>query len=170
MFGSKSLLFVALGLSYVVANNCGGNCPSGRCTTCHCGTSQNHVDIASWCAKHNWSQACCQCVVKHESGGNAHAELHNTNGSDDVGLWQVNSMNWEQCNGDHAPCDVNQNLQCAIKVYNWGGHTWKLWSTCGACGCCSRAEEEAHLLREQEEALRLAQETPALQDEDFLQQ
>ena len=79
-------------------------------------------------------------------------------------------MNWEQCNGGNAPCDVNQNLQCAIKVYNQGGNTWKLWSSCGACGCCSRAEEEAQLLKEQEEALRLAQETPVVQAEDFLQQ
>ena len=70
-------------------------------------------------------------------------------------------MNWGQCNGGNAPCDVGVNRNCALKVYGWGGNTWKLWSTCGACGCCSRAEEEAHLLREQEEALLLASQTPA---------
>jgi hypothetical protein len=26
-------------------------------------------------------------------------------------------------------------LNCAIKVYGWGGNTWKLWSTHTACGC-----------------------------------
>jgi hypothetical protein len=28
-------------------------------------------------------------------------------------------------------------LNCAIKVYGWGGNTWKLWSTHSACGCWS---------------------------------
>jgi hypothetical protein len=28
-------------------------------------------------------------------------------------------------------------LNCAKKVYQWGGNTWKLWSTCSKCGCCS---------------------------------
>jgi hypothetical protein len=44
-------------------------------------------------------------------------------------------VNWGQCNGGRAPCDPTQNLNCAIKVYGWGGNTWKLWSTHTACGC-----------------------------------
>ena len=32
--------------------------------------------------------------MSHESGGNAHAANHNSNGSYDVGLWQINSVNW----------------------------------------------------------------------------
>ena len=32
--------------------------------------------------------------MHHESGGNAHAVNQNRGGSYDVGLWQVNSMNW----------------------------------------------------------------------------
>ena len=69
--------------------------------------------------------------------------MHNTNGSDDVGLWQVNSSNWASCSGGSAPCSVSANLACAKKVFGWGGNTWKYWSTCGACGCCGRAEELA---------------------------
>ena len=63
----------------------------------------------------------------------------NTGGSYDVGLWQINDMNWSQCSGGSAPCDGNSNLECAKKVFAWGGNTWKLWATCGACGACNSA-------------------------------
>ena len=136
-------------LIYAMANTCGGNCPSGKCTTCYCGTSPSYKDIASACSGYSgWSQTCCQCIARHESGGNSHAQLHNTNGSDDVGLWQINSSNWSSCSGGSAPCSVSANLACAKKVFGWGGNTWKFWSTCSACGCCSRAEEEAMMAAE----------------------
>ena len=138
---SKLLTFIAVGIALVTAGStCGGNCPSGTCTTCHCGTTKSPVDIAAACSRYTgWSQSCCQCIANAESGGNSHAQLHNTNGSDDVGLWQINSSNWAQCSGGAAPCSVDANLACAKKVWAWGGNTWKYWSTCGKCGCCTRA-------------------------------
>ena len=84
-----------------------------------------------------WNQAHCQCIMSKESGGNANAVNQNgAGGSYDVGLWQVNSMNWASCNGTQkmniillnisrknilnfcisiggkAPCDPTQNLNC----------------------------------------------------------
>jgi len=115
---------------------CGGNCPSGDCPSCPCGTARADVDIATACAKFGWNQACCRCIVSHESSGNANAMNYNTNDSFDVGVWQVNSMNWASCNGGKAPCDVDSNLKCAAAVWRWGGNSFKLWSTCGVCGCC----------------------------------
>lgn len=82
------LLILALAL----ADSCGGNCPSGKCPKCYCGTSKSMQDIGSWCSKSSWSQSCCKCIVSHESGGNANAENYNTNGSYDVGLWQINNV------------------------------------------------------------------------------
>jgi hypothetical protein len=38
--------------------------------------------------------------------------------------------------GGSPPCDNDVNLQCAIKVWQWGGNSFRLWSTCGGCGCC----------------------------------
>lgn len=119
----------------VLGNTCGGNCPSNDCPSCLCGTSPSMQSISYWCSKYNWNQACCQCIVSHESGGNANAENYNTNASYDVGLFQINQVNWGQCNGGNVPCDPNQNLQCAIDVYKWGGNTFKLWSTAAGCGC-----------------------------------
>eukprot|EP01101_Sappina_pedata_P000602 TRINITY_DN107_c0_g1_i2.p2 TRINITY_DN107_c0_g1~~TRINITY_DN107_c0_g1_i2.p2 ORF type:complete len:202 (-),score=42.75 TRINITY_DN107_c0_g1_i2:112-717(-) len=118
-------------------NTCGGNCPSNDCASCPCGTTPSHQTISSWCAKYSgWSQSCCQCIVSHESGGNANAVNQNVGGSLDVGLWQINTQNWASCSSGRAPCDPNTNLQCAIDVWRWGGNTFKLWSTCGGCGCC----------------------------------
>jgi hypothetical protein len=52
------------------------------------------VDIADVCKEYGWNQACCQCIVTHESSGDANAANENTNGSFDVGVWQINSGNW----------------------------------------------------------------------------
>merc|ERR1712146_222209 len=123
-----------------VEGTCGGNCPSNTCSSCDCGTSPNNVNINSYCSKYSdWSQSCCQCIVQHESGGNANAQNHNTNGSDDVGLFQINDFNWASCSGGSAPCNPDTNTKCAHDVWSWGGKTWKNWATCGACGCCNKA-------------------------------
>merc|ERR1712065_40751 len=103
---------------------CGGNCPSDDCPSCPCGSSPNKVsDIATLC-------------TQHDSGLNANAANYNDNGSFDVGLWQINDINWASCSGGKAPCDISTNLACAYKVWGWGGGSFKLWSTCEACGCC----------------------------------
>ena len=132
----KSFLLAVLLIACAVsADHCGGNCPGGKCPSCPCGTTPSHVDIPTVCKKYSWDQRCCQCVVKAESGGNAHAMNYNANGSFDVGVFQINNTNWGQCSGGKAPCDVDPNVACAIKVYIWGSHTWKLWSTAKGCGC-----------------------------------
>lgn len=121
-------------LNWIALTKAEYNETNSACSTCGGAT---YTDINSACSRYSgWSQSCCQCIVKHESGGNYHACNLNTGGSTDVGLWQVNSMNWNSCHGGTPPCDVDSNLSCAIKVFNWGGNTWKLWSTCGMCGCC----------------------------------
>ncbi len=64
------------------AADCDGSCP--------CGDTPNPIDINSWCSQFSgWSQACCQCIVNAESGGNANAMNQNTDSSYDVGVWQV---------------------------------------------------------------------------------
>ncbi len=68
---------------------------------------------------YSWNQANCECIMNAESGGNAYAVNQNSGGSFDVGLWQINDMNWSSCSGGSAPCDPNANLACAIKVYQW---------------------------------------------------
>ncbi len=135
----------------------GNNCPGG-CASCPCGTSSSSQSVSSWCSKYTgWKQASCECIMKAESGGNANAVNQNSGGSYDVGLWQINDMNWASCSGGAAPCDPSTNLNCgksqnrflhsfcihydaifaAKKVFGWGGNTWKLWSTCSKCGVCS---------------------------------
>lgn len=88
----NKLLILSVLVLVILADSCGGNCPSGNCPTCFCGTSKNVVDIGTWCAKYGWNQACCKCIVSHESGGNGNAVGHNTDGSNDVGLWQINTV------------------------------------------------------------------------------
>ena len=121
----------------VASSTCGGNCPGG-CNECPCGTSKQSESASSWCSKYSgWDQKSCECIMNHESGANAHAANMNTDSSYDVGLWQINDQNWASCSGGKAPCSGNDNLNCAKKVFGWGGNTWKLWSTCSICGVCN---------------------------------
>ena len=130
----KSLLLVLL-LGMVLSDKCGGNCPGGRCPNCPCGTSPNRVDVASKCKMHSWTQKCCVCVVNAESGGNGNAMNYNGNGTFDVGLFQINKVNWGGCSGGSPPCDVSTNVRCAIMVYKGSRNTWNPWSVAGKCGC-----------------------------------
>ena len=107
------------------SSTCGGNCPGGY--TLSMWLFSNYVDIASWCSKYSWNQKNCQCIMNAESR-NANADNENSDGSFDVGLWQINDYKGKLLRGK-APCDPNTNLNCAKKVYQWGGNM-KLWSTC----------------------------------------
>ena len=86
------LLILILLIVFVLSETCGGNCPSGKCPNCPCGTARNIVDIAIWCAKNSWNQSCCKCIVSHESAGNSNAMNYNPNGTFDVGLWHINHV------------------------------------------------------------------------------
>jgi len=135
-----TVVLVALAVTIVRADNCGGNCPSDDCPAgdCVCGDSTNYVDPSTYCQTYTgWSEQCCECIANAESGGNTNAVNYNDDGSTDAGLFQINSVNWNDCSGGNAPCGPNTNTGCAIKVWQWGGSTWSLWSTCGACGCCN---------------------------------
>ena len=135
------LLCITLLIGVINSDKCGGNCPGGKCNSCPCGYDKNVVDGASWCNKYSgWNQACCRCIVSHESVGNGNAMNGNSNGSLDVGLFQINSMNWGQCNGGNAPCNLDQNLNCAKKIFGWGGNSFRLWATASMCGCKNASE------------------------------
>ena len=118
------------------ASNCGGNCPGG-CDQCPCGLQPSYADIKEWCAKYHWNQENCECIMLNESVGNANAVNQNYDGTYDVGLWQIDTVNWNACNGGRTPCDPTENLNCAIDIYQWGGNTWQLWATCGMCNACN---------------------------------
>ena len=135
-----ALIAIVLLIGVAVADTCGGNCPSNDCPAgkCLCGTDRAPTDVAAYCGKFDgWSQECCKCIANAESGGNAHAENYNDNGSFDIGLYQINDVNWNSCSGGKAPCDPETSLECAKKVWSWGSNTWRLWSTCTKCGCCN---------------------------------
>jgi hypothetical protein len=66
-----------------------------------------------------------------ESGGNPNAVNHNSNGTVDQGLWQINSSN-----GALSTFDPNGNTLAAIKMSS-NGTNWRPWCTAysdGACG------------------------------------
>lgn len=62
-------------------------------------------------------------IAMAESGGNSTATNHNTNGTTDFGLWQINSVN----GGSTALFDPAANAKEALKIYNSQG--LKAWTT-----------------------------------------
>jgi hypothetical protein len=62
-------------------------------------------------------------VALAESGGNPNAENHNTDGSTDRGLWQINSVH-----GSQSTFDVAANTKAAI-VISANGTNWHPWTT-----------------------------------------
>lgn len=62
-----------------------------------------------------------------ESGGNPEATNHNSNGSTDYGVWQINSIHKEiLASGNWA--DVRDNAKMARQVYLNAGGSWEPWS------------------------------------------
>src|SRR5258708_21538823 len=69
-------------------------------------------------------------VALAESSGRSDATNHNTNGTWDMGLWQING------GYNHTWFDVNEAAREAIRQYN-NGKNWRPWCTAytdGACG------------------------------------
>lgn len=65
-------------------------------------------------------------VALAESGGRTDATNHNTNGSTDFGVWQINSVHAALLAGRNWQ-DPAQNAQMAYAV--WKGSGWRAWST-----------------------------------------
>jgi hypothetical protein len=62
-------------------------------------------------------------VAMAESGGRSSAENHNTNGSIDRGLWQINSIH-----GALSTFDVRGNAKAAVSI-SGNGRNWSPWVT-----------------------------------------
>lgn len=63
-----------------------------------------------------------------ESGGNPHAYGVNTNGTNDAGLMQINSIHVESgLIGDQERFDPTANVRAAWAIYQRAG--WSAWSS-----------------------------------------
>lgn len=122
-------------MRWCLGSKCGGNCPAGNCTECICGTKTDYQNIETWCSRYQWNQSCCECIVNSESKGNANAVRKNSDGSYSVGLFQIHEVVWGGCNRGYAPCDLEENLNCAIDVYKWGDRSFNYWDSAYDCGC-----------------------------------
>lgn len=69
-------------------------------------------------------------IVQAESGFNEEAWNINTNGTIDVGLWQINSIHFKQ-----PGCSLKEVLDpiratdCAYNIYKASGNKWNAWVT-----------------------------------------
>jgi hypothetical protein len=66
-------------------------------------------------------------IMEAESGGNPEAWNANTNGTLDVGLWQINSINWKTCDMTMSELlDPYNSTDCAKIIYDRAGG-WTPW-------------------------------------------
>ncbi len=135
------LLFLFLLIAFTSAepSDCGGNCKSGNCPVCHCGTEQANIrdNIVDYCdyfgSKNN---ECCRCLIKVLSAGNpndivySYVDESQTNGNYAVGLFKIGQANWPLCNYGNPPCSPQENFYCAKKVLQWKRFSFsEAWTT-----------------------------------------
>lgn len=81
---------------------------------------------AGWGDSH--SAQIATAIALAESGGNASATNHNTNGSTDYGLWQINSIHTDVLSSGQWS-DPAANAKMAHTVYAQAGNSFTPWVT-----------------------------------------
>lgn len=75
------------------------------------------------------------CIAEHESRFNpkAHNKTHNRNGTEDLGLFQINTINFDKCKikKPEKLFDAHVNIACAYKIYTTQG--LEAWATLKFC-------------------------------------
>lgn len=69
--------------------------------------------------------AVARAIAKSESGLNPEAWNANTNGTLDIGLFQINSIHWDKCGGMANLLDPLENAKCAKMIKDDSG--WYPW-------------------------------------------
>jgi len=81
-------------------------------------------------AKYDWNVDIAMAVMKAESGCRANALGRNTNGTNDAGLFQNNSIH----DATDRRYDPEYNVALAYRIYkdrrSWDISGWKAWSAC----------------------------------------
>ena len=78
-------------------------------------------------------------VMKAESGGNSEAWNSNNNGTLDIGLWQINSINWDTCGMSMSDLlDPYKNTDCAKMLYVNADSTFTPWVVFNTNGFVNR--------------------------------
>lgn len=85
------------------------------------------VQYRALIAQYDWDLDTALAVCQAESGGRAQAyNPANTDGSDDKGLYQVNSVHVGRLIGDQERFNPAANVAAAYRIYQGGG--WAAWS------------------------------------------
>lgn len=80
---------------------------------------------------YDWDVKTAYAVCMAESGGDPTARGVNTNGTDDVGLMQINSVHVPSLISSDARYDAAENIKAAYQVYTDAsihGDGWSAWS------------------------------------------
>ena len=81
-------------------------------------------------AKYDWNVKVAMAVMRAESGCQTGALGYNTNGTNDAGLFQVNSIH-DMTDRRYQP---EHNVALAYKIYvarsKWDSSGWKAWRVC----------------------------------------
>lgn len=132
--GSAALLLTAGGVSTVVIASAAST--QAALTTCGTASGGQATGTGAALARSAASSAgfpaaqldVAVAVAGAESGYNPAATNHNTNGSTDYGMWQINSAHADLLGG-HDWRDPSQNAWMAFQVWRQAGGSWTPWAT-----------------------------------------
>ena len=81
-------------------------------------------------AKYDWNVDVAMAVIRAESGCNPKNFNYNTDGTNDAGLFQNNSIH----DATDRRYDVEYNVALAYRIYkdrrSWDSSGWRAWSVC----------------------------------------
>lgn len=81
---------------------------------------------------YDWNAAIAIAICKAESGGRSDAYNQNSNGTDDAGIFQINSVHSALISSQDRYNDT-LNANAAYRIYTerkgWDGIGWTAWST-----------------------------------------
>lgn len=123
--GAMSTVLLASAASNTAASTTCGPTGAGRVTGTGAALARSAAASAGFPAA---QLDMATAIAGAESGYNPTATNHNTNGSTDYGLWQINSVHADLLGG-HDWRDPAQNAWMAFQVWRQAGGSWMPWAT-----------------------------------------
>jgi hypothetical protein len=84
------------------------------------------VSLCDLADSYNWNAQIARAVCMAESHGRANAYRVNTNGTNDAGIMQINSIHADLISSEDR-FDPIKNMRAAYQIYQGSG--WKAWSS-----------------------------------------
>ena len=132
-----------------IDTTCGGNCPTGMCSSCPCGNKTNPIDVDKFCRSYSkWDFDCCKCIVEQQNP-DFNSNFCNTVNDYPRGHWEcgflpINEAFMSECKVKYLwqLCSESAILKCSTDLYEYFHNSFEAWHQSAAeCQCRWRGKQ-----------------------------